>query len=83
MADQQFFLLFCPLWKGILNKANAYGFATEDPSQEYDDGKFHQLFRLSKFFVMKLLDKVHCRTWYIMPTNIMGRFAIKWSVKRP
>jgi len=33
-----------------------------NPFQEYDDAKFHQHYRLSKFAVAKLLDEIPCRT---------------------
>ena len=41
-----------------------------NPFDEYDDVKFRQRFRLSKFAVTKLLDEVFYRTYYNILFNV-------------
>ena len=64
MADLPSFLLFAR-YEEEFERSERVVLPRKNPFEEYDEAKFRQRFRLSKFAVTKLLDEVHCRTLYI------------------
>jgi len=68
MADLQSFLIF-QSYSDEFERSERVVLDRRNPFDEYDDVKFRQRFRLSKFAVTKLLDEVfyrtYCLTWKI------------------
>jgi len=63
MADLQSFLIF-QRYSDEFERSERVVLDRRNPFDEYDDVKFQQRFRLSKFAVTKLLDGVFHRTYY-------------------
>jgi len=69
MVDLQSFLIF-QRYIDEFEQSERVVLDRRNPFDEYDDVKFWQRFRLSKFAVTKLLDKVFYRTYYITLFNV-------------
>ena len=65
MADVQSFLIF-QRYNDEFGRSERVVLDQRNPFEEYDDVKFRERFRLSKFAITKLLDEVFCRTCIIM-----------------
>jgi len=77
MADQLSLLRFLR-YDEECDRSERVVLPRRNPLEEYDETKFRQRFRLSKFTATKLMDEVHCRTRYIVWTNNTierGRFC--------
>ena len=70
MADLHSFLLFAR-YEEEFERSERVVLPRKNPFKEYDEAKFRQRFRLSKFAVTKLLVEVHCRTLYIELTKFV------------
>ena len=68
MADLESLLLFVR-YDNEFERSECVVLPRRNPFQEYNEEKFRQRFRLSKFAVTKLLDEVHCKTLYILSAN--------------
>ena len=72
MADLQSCLIF-QRYSDEFERSERVVLDRRNPFDEYDDVKFRQRFRLSKFAVTKLLDKVFYRTYYIT-------YCLTWKI---
>jgi len=72
MVDLQSFLIF-QHYSDQFEQSERVVLDRRNPFDEYDDVKFWQRFRLSKFAVTKLLDKVFYRTYYIT-------YCLTWKI---
>ena len=80
MADVQSFLIF-QRYNDEFGRSERVVLDRRNPFEEYNDVKFRERFRLSKFAVTKLLDELFCRTCIIMErlTWKIGLFLVHKS----
>ena len=69
MAELQSWLLFVN-YDNKCQHSECIVLPQNNPFDDYDEKKFRERFRLSKFAVMKLLDEVHRRTLYNALTTL-------------